>query len=198
MSKDSARRISAMNEDLLRPLVETSWRFWGLVICLGGLVATGPCTWAYQMYRGFGMTGINMPIYWAFYITTFVFWIGISHAGTLISAILRLVNAGWRRPVTRCAEVITVFALMIGAMFPIIHLGRPWLFFWLMPYPSSRLIWPNFRSPLVWDFFAISTYLIGSIVFPLLADTRYFALFRYLAAGWPARLYGARSRISAG
>ena len=94
-----------------------------------------------------------------------MFWIGISHAGTLISAILRLVNAGWRRPVTRCAEVITAFALMIGAMFPIIHLGRPWLFFWLMPYPSSRQIWPNFRSPLVWDFFAITTYLTGSLLF---------------------------------
>ena len=86
-----------------------------------------------------------------------MFWIGISHAGTLISAILRLVNAGWRRPVTRCAEVITVFALMIGAMFPLIHLGRPWLAFWLFPYPSDRLIWPNFRSPLMWDFFAINT-----------------------------------------
>ena len=84
------------------------------------------------------MTGINKPIFWAFYITNFVFWIGISHAGTLISAILRLVNAGWRRPVTRCAEVITVFALMIGALFPIIHLGRPWLFFWLIPYPTEQ------------------------------------------------------------
>ena len=126
--------------------------------------------WAYQMYHGFGVTGINWPIFWAFYITNFVFWIGISHAGTLISAILRLVNAGWRRPVTRCAEVITVFALMIGAMFPIIHLGRPWLFFWLMPYPSNRQIWPNFRSPLVWDFFAISTYLTGSVLFLLPAD----------------------------
>ena len=79
----------------------------------------------YQMYYGIGVTGINWPVFWGFYITNFVFWIGISHAGTLISAILRLVNAGWRRPVTRCAEVITVFALMIGAMFPIIHLGRP-------------------------------------------------------------------------
>jgi len=96
--------------------------------------------------------------------SSFVFWIGISHAGTLISAILRLVNAGWRRPVTRCAEVITAFALMIGGMFPIIHLGRPWLFFWLIPYPSSRLIWPNFRSPLVWDIFAIGTYLTGSVL----------------------------------
>src|SRR6185369_1962727 len=107
---------SRMTEDLLRPLERTSWRFYLLVLFLGSIVATGLGTWAYQMYNGFGMTGINNPVYWAFYITNFVFWIGISHAGTLISAILRLVNAGWRRPVTRCAEVITAFALMIGAL----------------------------------------------------------------------------------
>ena len=154
MSEASVRRI---DDDLLRPLVRTSWRFYLLIGILGAIVATGAAAWFYQMYRGFGLTGINWPVYWAFYVTNFVFWIGISHAGTLISAILRLVNATWRRPVTRCAEVITVFALMIGAMFPIIHLGRPWLFFWLIPYPSQRLIWPNFRSPLVWDFFAITT-----------------------------------------
>src|SRR5262245_49039811 len=111
-----------IDEDLLRPLLRTSWRFFALVAVLGGIVAAGVSTWAYQMYNGFGVTGINNPIFWAFYITNFVFWIGISHAGTLISAILRLVNAGWRRPVTRCAEVITAFALMIGAMFPILHL----------------------------------------------------------------------------
>ena len=127
-----------INDDLLRPLLTTSARFYVLVAFLGTIVATGVGTWFYQMYFGFGMSGIRWPIFWAFYITNFVFWIGISHAGTLISAILRLVNATWRRPVTRCAEAITVFALMIGATFPIIHLGRPWLAFWLIPYPSSR------------------------------------------------------------
>src|SRR5262249_9603597 len=113
----SESRAHRMTEDLMRPLERPSWRFYLLVLVLGSIVAMGLVTWFYQMYMGFGMTGINMPIYWAFYITNFVFWIGISHAGTLISAILRLVNAGWRRPVTRCAEVITAFALMIGAMF---------------------------------------------------------------------------------
>src|SRR5438034_4434546 len=152
-------------DDLLRPMLRTSWRFYVLVLCLGAIVAAGVGTWFYQIYMGFGLTGINNPVYWAFYITNFVFWIGISHAGTLISAILRLVNAGWRRPVTRCAEVITVFALMIGALFPIIHLGRPRLFFWLIPYPSNRQIWPNFRSPLVWDFFANTPCLTGSVLF---------------------------------
>jgi Ni/Fe-hydrogenase subunit HybB-like protein len=187
MNEALARRLS---DDLLRPMLQTSWRFYALVTLLGAIVALGLGTWMYQMYMGFGMTGINMPIYWAFYITNFVFWIGISHAGTLISAILRLVNAGWRRPVTRCAEVITAFALMIGAMFPIIHLGRPWLFFWLMPYPSNRMIWPNFRSPLVWDFFAISTYLTGSVLFLLLPMIPDFALVRDRTTGWRRRVYG--------
>jgi Ni/Fe-hydrogenase subunit HybB-like protein len=188
MSEAAARRIA---DDLLYPLVHTSWRFWLLVVFLGSIVAAGLGTWAFQMYTGFGVTGIRMPIYWAFYITNFVFWIGISHAGTLISAILRLVNAGWRRPVTRCAEVITAFALMIGALFPIIHLGRPWLFFWLIPYPSERQIWPNFRSPLVWDFFAITTYLTGSLLFLFLPMIPDFALVRDRSAGLRKRIYGA-------
>jgi Ni/Fe-hydrogenase subunit HybB-like protein len=187
MSAVSARKLS---DDLLRPLLQTSWRFYALVVFLGSIVLTGLCTWAYQMYNGFGITGINNPIFWAFYITNFVFWIGISHAGTLISAILRLVNAGWRRPVTRCAEVITAFALMIGALFPIIHLGRPWLFFWLMPYPSERQIWPNFRSPLVWDFFAITTYLTGSVLFLVLPMIPDFALVRDRTTGTRHRIYG--------
>jgi len=188
MSDASARK---MTEDLLRPLQQTTWRFYLLVAFLGSIVAMGLGTWAYQMFMGFGMTGINNPVYWAFYITNFVFWIGISHAGTLISAILRLVNAGWRRPVTRCAEVITAFALMIGALFPIIHLGRPWLFFWLVPYPSNRLIWPNFRSPLVWDFFAINTYLTGSVLFLVLPMIPDFALVRDKTTGWRHKVYGA-------
>jgi Ni/Fe-hydrogenase subunit HybB-like protein len=187
MSEASARKLS---DDLLRPLLQTSWRFYVLVVCLGSIVLIGLGTWAYQMYNGFGITGINNPIFWAFYITNFVFWIGISHAGTLISAILRLVNAGWRRPVTRCAEVITAFALMIGALFPIIHLGRPWLFFWLMPYPSNRQIWPNFRSPLVWDFFAITTYLTGSVLFLVLPMIPDFALVRDRTTGRRQQIYG--------
>jgi Ni/Fe-hydrogenase subunit HybB-like protein len=184
---DPAKQLA---DDLMRPMLQTSWRFYVLVLCLAAIVATGIGTWFYQVDMGFGLTGINNPVYWAFYITNFVFWIGISHAGTLISAILRLVNAGWRRPVTRCAEVITVFALMIGAMFPIIHLGRPWLFFWLIPYPNRRMIWPNFRSPLVWDFFAITTYLTGSVLFLLLPMIPDFALVRDKTTGWRRAIYG--------
>lgn len=179
-----------LTADLLRPLerISLGWTLW--VAFLVSFVVAGLFAWFYQMYQGFGLSGLKWPIYWGFFITDFVFWIGISHAGTLISAILRLVSAEWRRPVTRCAEFITAFALMIGGLFPIIHLGKPWLFFWLMPYPSSRLIWPNFRSPLVWDFFAISTYLTGSLLFlflPLIPD---FAIVRDHSTGLRKKIYG--------
>jgi molybdopterin-containing oxidoreductase family membrane subunit len=187
MKEATAKQIT---DDLLRPLLNTSWRFFLLVAVLGGIVLMGGLAWSYQIWNGFGESGKRWPVFWGFYITNFVFWIGISHAGTLISAILRLVNAGWRRPVTRCAEVITAFALMIGAMFPIIHLGRPWLFFWLVPYPSQRMIWPNFRSPLVWDFFAISTYLTGSVLFLLLPMIPDFALVRDKTTGFRRTIYG--------
>src|SRR5262245_42260907 len=180
-----------IGDDLLRPLLHTSWRFYVTVAFLGAIVLIGAGAWFYQVSQGFGVTGIRWPVFWAFYVTNFVFWIGISHAGTLISAILRLVNARWRRPVTRCAEAITVFALMIGALFPIIHLGRPWLFFWLVPYPSERMLWPNFQSPLVWDFFAINTYLTGSVLFLLLPLIPDFALLRDRTAGMRRRIYTA-------
>src|SRR6266568_6691684 len=186
MNREETNKI---NDDLLRPLLQTSGWFYVIVVLLGGIIVAGLGSWLYQMSRGLVVAGIKWPVYWAFYVTNFVFWIGISHAGTLISAILRLVNATWRRPVTRCAEVITVFALMIGAMFPIIHLGRPWLFFWLMPYPSERGIWPNLRSPLAWDFFAISTYLTGSTLFLLLPIIPDFALMRDQMTGWRKKIY---------
>jgi len=151
--------------------------------------AWGLACWGYQIVRGIGVAGIRRPTMWGFYLVNFVFWIGISHAGTLISAILRLTDAGWRKPVTRIAEAITVFALMIGAMFPIIHLGRPLVFFWLLPYPNSRLLWPNFRSPLLWDLTAIVTYLSGSVIYlylPLIPDL---AELRQHSTGWRLRLY---------
>ncbi len=178
-----------INEDLLRPLFETSWRFFLGAGILGTLVVAAFAAFGYQVWTGIGVAGIRRPVFWGFYITNFVFWIGISHAGTLISAILRLANATWRRPVTRCAEVITVFALSIGAMFPIIHLGRPWLAFWLIPYPSERGIWPNFRSPLVWDFFAINTYLMGSVAFLTLPIIPDWATVRDRATGWRKKVY---------
>jgi len=192
-SLSQAAQHQQINDDLLRPLASPTWRFYASVALPAVFVVCGAVAWWYQINYGIGNSGLDWPVYWGFYITNFVFWIGISHAGTLISAILRLVDAGWRRPVTRCAEVITAFALMIGAMFPLIHIGRPWLAFWLIPYPSERLIWPNFRSPLVWDFFAINTYLTGSLLFLFLPMIPDFAVVRDRSTGLRRTIYGALS-----
>ena len=156
---------------------------------LGAIAAWGLAAWGYQIHTGIGVAGIRRPVFWGLYLVDFVFWIGISHAGTLISAILRLTDANWRKPVTRAAEAITAFALMIGGMFPLVHLGRVWLFYWLFPYPNSRLLWPNFRSPLMWDVTAISTYLTGSLIFlylPMIPDVAQLA---EKATGWRLLLY---------
>lgn len=117
------------------------------------------------MYRGVGLFGINIPIAWCFAITNFVWWIGIGHAGTLISAILLLLNQSWRNAINRFAEAMTLFAVACAGMFPILHLGRPWLAYWLFPYPNTMTVQPQFRSPLVWDVFAVSTYATVSLLF---------------------------------
>jgi molybdopterin-containing oxidoreductase family membrane subunit len=185
-----------IREDLFRPLAGVSVRYVVIALAMLSIVITGFGAWIYQMNQGMGVTGLKRPIFWGFYVVDFVFWIGISHAGTLISAILRLTDAGWRKPVTRAAECITVFALMIGGMFPIIHLGRAWLFYSLIPYPNERLLWPNFRSPLLWDLSAIITYVLGSVIYlylPLIPDMAQLAehntpwrakLYRILSLGW--------------
>src|SRR5580693_418916 len=115
-----------IQKDLLRPMMRTSGVYWLAVSMAGGLMMAGVCAFLYQVYAGIDVWGLNSPVFWAFDITNFVFWIGISHAGTLISAILRLTNATWRRPVTRCAEAITVFSVLIGAIIPLCHICRPW------------------------------------------------------------------------
>jgi molybdopterin-containing oxidoreductase family membrane subunit len=161
-------------------------------------LALGVAAVAYQIVTGIGTWGLNSTVGWAFDITNFVFWIGIGHAGTLISAILFLLRQRWRTSVNRAAEAMTLFAVMCAGLFPLIHMGRPWVFFWVFPYPNSRgPLWINFRSPLVWDFFAISTYFTISAVFwyvgllPDLATIRDRApngrratLLRWLSLGW--------------
>jgi Ni/Fe-hydrogenase subunit HybB-like protein len=114
---------------------------------------------------GVGIWGNNIPVGWAFDITNFVWWIGIGHAGTLISAILLLLRQQWRQSINRFAEAMTLFAVACAGLFPLVHLGRPWLFYWLFPYPNTMNVWPNFRSPLIWDVFAVSTYLTVSFMF---------------------------------
>ena len=183
------RTAEQIQHDLLWPIFHSSRKYWIAVALAASLVLAGVAAFAYQLYAGIGVWGLNSPVFWAFDITNFVFWIGISHAGTLISAILRLANATWRRPVTRCAEAITVFALLIGAIIPLCHIGRPWLGYWMIPYPSERQIWPNFRSPLLWDFFAIATYLTGSTTFLYLPTIPDFAAVRDTATGLRKKIY---------
>ena len=115
--------------------------------------------------EGVGIWGIDIPVAWGFAITNFVWWIGIGHAGTLISAILLLLHQRWRTSINRIAEAMTIFAVMCAGLFPLLHLGRPWFFYWLLPYPNTMWLWPQFRSALVWDVFAVSTYFTVSLLF---------------------------------
>jgi Ni/Fe-hydrogenase subunit HybB-like protein len=115
--------------------------------------------------RGVGVWGVRQPVAWGFAITNFVWWIGIGHAGTLISAILLLLHQKWRNSINRFAEAMTLFAVTCAGLFPLLHLGRPWVFYWLFPYPDTMRLWPQFRSPLVWDVFAVSTYATVSFLF---------------------------------
>jgi Ni/Fe-hydrogenase subunit HybB-like protein len=120
---------------------------------------------AYLLVTGIGIWGVNIPVGWGFAIVNFVWWIGIGHAGTLISAILLLLKQTWRTSINRFAEAMTLFAVSCAGLFPVLHLGRPWLAYWLFPYPSTMSIWPQFRSPLMWDVFAVSTYATVSLLF---------------------------------
>ncbi|HMK22751.1 MAG TPA: NrfD/PsrC family molybdoenzyme membrane anchor subunit, partial [Terriglobales bacterium] len=120
---------------------------------------------SYLFVKGVGIWGINIPVGWGFAIVNFVWWIGIGHAGTLISAILLLLRQSWRNSINRFAEAMTLFAVACAGIFPLVHTGRPWLAYWLFPYPNTMTYWPQFRSPLVWDVFAVSTYFTISLLF---------------------------------
>src|SRR5918911_1631206 len=142
-------------------------RFWYIgagVAFLGTVMLLSTIT--YLVLTGIGIWGNNIPVGWAFDIINFVWWIGIGHAGTLISAILLLLKQQWRTSINRFAEAMTLFAVACAAMFPLLHTGRPWLAaYWLFPYPNTMQLWPQFRSPLIWDVFAVSTYFTVSLLF---------------------------------
>ncbi|MEW5983160.1 MAG: NrfD/PsrC family molybdoenzyme membrane anchor subunit [Acidobacteriota bacterium] len=161
------KSLAEVTGDICRPLDARPTALWwaGFLASLA-LLGLGVAAVSYQIAVGIGVWGLNRTVGWAFDITNFVFWIGIGHAGTLISAILFLFRQRWRTSVNRAAEAMTLFAVMCAGLFPVIHMGRPWLAFWMFPYPNTRgSLWINFRSPLVWDFFAISTYFTISLVF---------------------------------
>lgn len=146
---------------------------------------------AYLLYRGVGIWGINIPVAWAFAIVNFVWWIGIGHAGTFISAILLLLFQRWRTTINRFTEAMTLFAVICAGLFPLLHLGRPWIFYFLLPYPDTMALWPQFRSPLVWDVFAVSTYFTVSFIFWYIGLIPDLATLRDKAkARWQQVLYG--------
>jgi len=160
------RKYGEVTQDILGQIEGKPNKIWFVALAISSAVLLmGFLAVAYQIKTGIGTWGLNKTIGWAFDITNFVFWVGIGHAGTLISAILLLFRQKWRTSVNRAAEAMTIFAVMCAGVFPLIHMGRPWLAHWVFPYPNTRQLWVNFRSPLLWDVFAISTYFTVSAVF---------------------------------
>jgi molybdopterin-containing oxidoreductase family membrane subunit len=179
-----------MNAMVMEAMHSTSWQFWVVAVLLGAVVLVSLFgAWGYMIAEGLGVAGVNRPSYWGIFLVNTVFWIGISHAGTFISAILRVFKAEFRRPFTRAAELMTTFGLIQAGFSIFMHMGRVWLAYWLFPYPNQRQLWPNFHSPLSWDLLAITTYLLASTMYlflPLIPDV---AMARDRSTGWRKNLY---------
>jgi molybdopterin-containing oxidoreductase family membrane subunit len=188
MAKD---RETDLERTVLNPLRQTTMQFWLVIAGLAAVCALGVIALARQWVLGLGVTGMNRPVYWGIYITNFVFFIGISHAGTLISAILRVTQAEWRRPITRIAEAITFFALILGAMSIVIDLGRPERVFYLF-------IWGRYQSALLWDVTSISVYLLSSTLYLYLPMIPDLARLRDRWAGGMGQESGGRRQGSGG
>ena len=152
--------------DVVLAALDFTPKFWVVLmsVCAAGTLLWFVCV-SYTVLVGIGTWGNNIPVSWAFAIITFVWWIGIGHAGTFISAFLLLLNQPWRAAVARMAEAMTLIAVAIAGTFPLLHLGRPWFAYWLVPYPSTMGVWPNFKSALSWDVAAIASYFLVSVVF---------------------------------
>lgn len=189
MSNISYREV---NDDVVRTMTETGRSYYiTLSLCLVGIVITFGLPWVYQIYTGQGVTGLHSPAYWGVYLTNFVFWIGISHSGTLLSAILFITQTPWRRSIYRSAEAMTFFSVVTAATMVFVHMGRPWNWYWTFPYPNQRELWTNFKSPLMFDVFAIGTYATASFIFLYFGSIPDLAAVRDRVAGWRKSLYGA-------
>lgn len=183
---------AAITRLVCAPLMRSAGRIWWIafLICSAGTLAT-----LYGVYtlftRGVGIWGINTSVVWGYAIANYVWWIGIGNAGTLISSLLLLTRQSWRASISRFAEAMTLFAVAIAGLFPIFHLGRPLYFYWLAPYPATMQVWPQWRSALIWDFWAITSYLIFSIIFWYVGALPDLATLRDRSRGGWQKIYGA-------
>ena len=190
MQERRTQTHAEINRDLLNNVLKARRWYWPLVGFFSLVVLVAITAWVFVIIKGTGLLGINRPVFWGFFVVNFVFWIGISHAGVMLSAILRLSKAEWRRPATRAAEVLTVFSLMVAATNIFMHIGRVWrMFYWTLPYDFARGIWPNVRSALIWDPSAITTYLTGSILFVIVALIPDLAVVRDRTTGIRHQIY---------
>lgn len=180
-----------LNKIVLTAMQKTGPTFWLIVMGLGSLTMLLFATWGYQILNGIGITGLNRSVMWGPYIANLIYFIGIGHAGTFISAALRMMHMDFRRPIARAAETITLFGLAVAALFPILHVGSIWKLFYMLPIPNQRDLWPNFRSALFWDMTAITTYILGSTMFMYIALIPDFAMARDHSTGWRRRIYSA-------
>ncbi len=182
-----------VESDILVAMRKPGPRYWLWVALCFGVFLLGQATFGRMIAKGFGVTGLAHPYNWSIYIVDFVFWVGIAHSGTLISAILLLFRAKFRNRFNRAAEAMTVIAVLCAGMYPIVHLGRPWLAFFLFPYPTERQLWVNFRSPLTWDVFAVNTYLTVSVIFFYVGMIPDLAIARRHSTGIRKWIYGILS-----
>jgi molybdopterin-containing oxidoreductase family membrane subunit len=185
----NADKYAKVDRDILAAMEKPGRVYLAGLAFAATLTVIGGILWAYQIRNGLGVAGYTHPVNWAIYITNFVFWVGIAHSGTLISAVLYLFRARYRTSFNRAAEAMTVFALMVAGLFPLIHLGRSWVFYYLLPYPNQRQLWVNFRSPLIWDVFAVGTYFTVSLVFFYVGMIPDFAIARRCKEGIRKRIY---------
>jgi molybdopterin-containing oxidoreductase family membrane subunit len=186
---DASNPITRIERDTLATMMHTSWYYRVGLLASLGLMALGGWALAQMLRRGLGITGLHGTVMWGSLITTFVFFIGVSHSGTLVSAILFFTRSPLRAAVGRSAEAMTVIAILTAGIYPVIHVGRAWLSFFLLPYPNQRGLWPNVRSPLIWDVFAVCSYVTVSTLFLYMGMLPDLALLSRRIRGWRRPLY---------
>ena len=186
-----AVKFEEADDEILGTLRRPSPVFWFLAFALLLAVLYGLTAWGYEIATGMGSTGLRPPgVNWGIFLANFIFFIGLAHSGTLISAILYLFRARFRTSINRSAEAMTMICIALASSYPLIHLGRSWIFYWLLPYPNQRQIWPDFISPLIFDFLAVSTYFTVSLIFFYTGLVPDLAIIRDRATGFWRKIYG--------